>query len=166
MATDIIAFDDAVKVAVDFAEEDGDTLVLALPDHNCGGLKLGNYLHEYTDVTVEFVREPLQNMKMTVDGVVAKLGVPPDEATADDLKKSVAENWGIELTDEELKMILEYSDTFSGVYESSPRQPLPLSYGLARIVSERYTIAGWTSHGHSGENSKFLVLHHLCGLRL
>jgi alkaline phosphatase len=170
MATDIIAFDDAVKVAVDFAVEDGETLVLAMPDHNCGGLKIGNYLHEYVERSVEFVREPLLNMKMTVDGVIAKMGVPPNEATADDLKKSVAENWGIELTEEELKMVLEYSNTFSGVYESSPVQPLPLSYGLSRIVSERYTIAGWTSHGHTGENGKFLVhamfLHHLCGSRL
>merc|ERR1711933_348452 len=40
MTTDFIAWDDAVRVAVDFAKEDGETLVLALPDHNTGGLKI------------------------------------------------------------------------------------------------------------------------------
>merc|ERR1711915_530613 len=29
---------------------------------------------------------------------------------------------------------------------------VPLNYALSRIVSEEYTIAGWTSHGHNGED--------------
>jgi alkaline phosphatase len=43
MVTDFLAFDDAVKAACDFAEEDGRTLVLAYPDHNTGGMKIGHY---------------------------------------------------------------------------------------------------------------------------
>jgi alkaline phosphatase len=140
---------------VDFAEEDGDTLVMAMPDHNCGGFKIANYMSEYVDMTVENLLEPLKKMKMTVDGVILSMGVPASEATADDLFKAVAENWGVELTDEELTMILEYSDTFTGVYLSSPNNPIPFSYGLGRVFSERYTVGGWTSHGHSAENGKF-----------
>ena len=33
--------DDAVKVALDFAREDGNTLVLVFPDHDCGGFSIG-----------------------------------------------------------------------------------------------------------------------------
>ena len=36
--TDFLAFDKAVKAAVDFAKKDGHTLVLAFPDHNTGGM--------------------------------------------------------------------------------------------------------------------------------
>jgi alkaline phosphatase len=173
MATDVIAFDDAVRVAVEFAEEDGDTLVMAMPDHNCGGLTIANYVNEYADMAVESLLEPLKKMKMTVGGVLLSMGVLPNEATADDLFKSVAENWGVELTDEELTMILEYSDTFSSKYQSSPYEPIPLGSGLSRVFSDRYTVAGWTSHGHTGGQGKFLDLslcclqhHPLCASRL
>jgi alkaline phosphatase len=40
---DFLAFDDAVGAALDFAKKDGRTLVMAFPDHNTGGLTLGNY---------------------------------------------------------------------------------------------------------------------------
>lgn len=152
MVTDFIAWDDAVKVAVDFAKEDGDTLVLALPDHNTGGLKVGNYKYEYLNRTVEFAREPLLQMKMTSNGVVEKMGVAPEDATAADLQASVAENWGIELSDAEAEEILGYSERYSSKYLSSPGDTISLNYALARRVSEEYTIAGWTSHGHTGED--------------
>ncbi|GMQ81093.1 MAG: alkaline phosphatase [Rhodothermia bacterium] len=39
---EILAYDEAVKVALDFAREDGETLVIALSDHDTGGLSLGD----------------------------------------------------------------------------------------------------------------------------
>ena len=39
--TDFIAFDQAVKEAVDFAKKDGHTLVIMVPDHGNGGINLG-----------------------------------------------------------------------------------------------------------------------------
>ena len=158
--TDFIAWDDAVKVAVDFADAEGETLVLALPDHNTGGVKVGNFKHDYLDRTVEFAREPLLKMKMTSNGVA--MGVE----TADELKASVSENWGINLTDEETDKIMTYSALYTDKLESSPSSVLPLNYGLSRIVSEEYTIAGWTTHGHTGEDGrsckKLNPLHETC----
>lgn len=40
--TDFLAFDKAVKVAIDFAKKDGHTVVVIVPDHGNGGLNLGN----------------------------------------------------------------------------------------------------------------------------
>lgn len=151
MTTDFIAWDDAVKIAVDFAKADGETLVLALPDHNTGGMKVGNFIHEYVDMTPEYARDALLKMKVTSGGVVALMGVPESEATCDDLKKSVSENWGIELSDQDCEDILTYSETYSELFESNPGSVLPLGYGLSRIVSERYTYTGWTTHGHNSE---------------
>jgi alkaline phosphatase len=39
MLGDFLAFDKAVGEALDFAKKDGDTLVLAFPDHNTGALE-------------------------------------------------------------------------------------------------------------------------------
>jgi alkaline phosphatase len=54
MVTDFLAFDDAVKAACDFAD-DGRTLVMAFPDHNTGGMKIGHYYTAmgYTETTIE-----------------------------------------------------------------------------------------------------------------
>ncbi len=66
MVSDFIAFDDAVKVAVDFAEEDGKTLVIVFSDHNTGGMTIGNentngaYPElKYTEVSTEELLNPL-----------------------------------------------------------------------------------------------------------
>jgi len=40
MVADTLAFDEAVKAALDFASQDNDTLVIVTADHECGGLVL------------------------------------------------------------------------------------------------------------------------------
>jgi len=40
LVSDILAFDDAVKVALDFAKQDGKTLVIAVTDHGNSGLSI------------------------------------------------------------------------------------------------------------------------------
>ena len=100
MVTDFIAFDDAVKVAADFAEADGRTAVMAYPDHNTGGMKIGDYYTAmgYTETTIEDLVAPLKGMTMTANGVVAKMTDSTDAA----LKTSVKDNWGIELSAEDV----------------------------------------------------------------
>ncbi len=137
MVRDFIAFDDAVKVANDFAEDDGRTIVMAYPDHNTGGMKIGHYdtAMGYTETRVEDLVNPLNGMKTTANGVVAMMVDNSDEA----LRASVLENWGISLSDEDLLEIRTYARSRS------------LSYALAHIVSKNYTVIGWTTHGHTGE---------------
>jgi alkaline phosphatase len=40
VVTETATFDDAVQVALDFAAEDGETLVVVTADHECGGLQM------------------------------------------------------------------------------------------------------------------------------
>jgi alkaline phosphatase len=42
VARDMLAFDDAVAVARNFATADGDTLLVVTADHECGGLEVGD----------------------------------------------------------------------------------------------------------------------------
>eukprot|EP00977_Amphora_coffeiformis_P014243 scaffold3946_cov177-Amphora_coffeaeformis.AAC.6 len=139
MMTDFIAFDDAVKVAVDFAKADGETLVLAFPDHNTGGPKIGNYGKSYTDVSLERLRAPFLGMTMTANGVTSN--IPTVNTTNQDVIDAVLDHWGINMTDKDVVDIYEYMDTAKQSF----------SYSIAKLVSERYTEIGWTTHGHNGE---------------
>jgi len=46
---DTLAFDEAVKVALDYAAENPETLVVVTADHECGGLVLGANSSEYIE---------------------------------------------------------------------------------------------------------------------
>lgn len=137
MVTDFIAFDDAVKVANDFAAQNSHTTVMAYPDHNTGGMKIGHYNTAvgYTETKIEDLVEPLKGMIMSANGVVAMMEGYSDAALA----TSVLENWNIALTDEDIAQIWALAPSVG------------LSYALARVVSENHTVIGWTTHGHNGE---------------
>lgn len=139
MVTDFIAFDDAVKVACDFADEDGRTLVLAFPDHNTGGLKIGHNFTEmaYTETTIEDLVDPLMGMKMSAYGVVEMMTDDSDAA----LIASIKENWGLEITENDVNEIRAYMEDMNQ----------DLSYSMAAVLSKNYTVFGWTTHGHNGE---------------
>jgi alkaline phosphatase len=164
MLSDFIAFDDAVKVAVEFAEANDETLVLAYPDHNTGGMKIGHYYTamNYTATTVEDLVEPLMGMKITSGGVAAMLPDMPEmqektqgqgnpngwakkeyEAAmaqyVQDFIATVEEWWSLTITEDDVYEILDLAPSVG------------LNYALARMVSEKYTVIGWTTHGHNGE---------------
>ena len=141
MLTDMRAFDDAVKVACDFADEDGRTLVLAFPDHNTGGMALGQYADDfyYTDIPIEDLVDPLKPMKITSTGIDRLINGSTDYAK---IRTVVDEQWGIDLTDEDIAEILDRQ--LEVPYES-------FSYALSEVVSRKYTLIGWTTHQHNAE---------------
>lgn len=49
IVVDTLAFDDAVKVALDYAANNSDTLVVVTADHECGGLVMGAVTSEYIE---------------------------------------------------------------------------------------------------------------------
>ncbi len=140
MTTDFIAFDDAVKVACDFADKNGKTLVLAYPDHNTGGMKIGHYhtaMH-YTETKIEDLVNPLKGMKITSAGLAAMM--EGDYSIANIIAK-VAEYWSLDIDEAEAQEILDYQ-TSAGV---------SFNYALAYVISKYHTVIGWTTHGHNGE---------------
>jgi len=139
--TEFLAFDEAVKVAVDFAEKDGHTLVLAFPDHNTGGMTIGSYSDsEYDSTTVEEVIEPLKGMRLNSLGVTAKIG---KDLSPENIKTQLKTWWGIDATDEDITEILELYNNGNG---------LSLDYAISEVISRNHTVIGWTSHGHCGDN--------------
>lgn len=75
MISDILSFDDAVKEAVDFAKEDGNTLVIAVTDHGNSGITMGNANTSgtYSSIPVSAYIDPLKKAKMTVEGALSQL---------------------------------------------------------------------------------------------
>jgi alkaline phosphatase len=76
---DTLAFDDAVKSALDFARQNNDTLVIVTADHECGGLVLQpENLQDYEDGLLD----PLFASGMVhVTGQGYDLMIAADEAT-------------------------------------------------------------------------------------
>jgi alkaline phosphatase len=138
-ATDFLAFDDAVGVALNFALSDQHTLVMAFPDHNTGGLTIGNYYqdtnaikHSYTATTVEDIVNPLKAMKITSQGLAAKLSGVTDHDT---IKAIFKQWWGLDITDADINAM-----------------NLADYYSISEYICKTYTAFGWTTHGHDGSD--------------
>ncbi|WP_440946735.1 alkaline phosphatase [Methanosarcina sp. T3] len=139
--TEFLAFDEAVKVAVDFAEENGHTLVLVFPDHNTGGMTIGSYSDsEYDSTSAEDVIEPLKGMKLNSIGVAAKIG---KDLSPENIKSQLKTWWDIDATDADVTEILELYNNGEG---------LSLDYAISEVISRNHTVIGWTTHGHCGED--------------
>ena len=91
---DQIAFEQAVKVAVDFALQDGETLVIVTADHATGGPALNGSGDEYFDSTKGM--ETIRNAKASFDVMLGKVAVLRSTA---DAKNLINETYGYEITD-------------------------------------------------------------------
>ena len=137
--TDYLAFDEAVRVAVEFARRDTNTIVLAFPDHNTGGMTIGSYYSDskipYDSLSPEALVDPLRGMLLTSVGVSKKIA---DTTDPDQIRAAVQTWWNISLTDDDVDEILNWPHSSS------------FNYRLATVVSKNYTAIGWTTHGHNG----------------
>jgi alkaline phosphatase len=140
MVTDFLAFDEAVKVAVDFAKKDKKTLILVFPDHNCGGLSIGHSHAKMpsSETKVEDLISPLEKMKVTTWAISYNIGTDHSYAN---ISKEISKWWGIDITENDYKEIKELMD-----------KGTPLDYSIGEIISKNYTVIGWTSHSHTGED--------------
>lgn len=140
MVTDFLAFDEAVKVAVDFARKDKKTLILAFPDHNCGALSIGHGATKkpYSQTKVEDLISPLKGMKITAGALESQIG---NDYSYANLSKEIKNWWGINITREDYKEIKELMDNGTS-----------LNYSISEVISKNHTVIGWTTHGHTGED--------------
>jgi alkaline phosphatase len=150
MTTDFIEFDEAVKVAVDFAKMDGHTLVLGYPDHNTGGGDIGNrdYNGAYTHLTVEELVNPLKGMTVTAGSLAAEIAAMPGGVTVGNIQTKTLELWNILPSNDVAQEIID----LTGSQEGQDGYTISFDYALARVMSKHYTAIGWTSHGHNAED--------------
>lgn len=142
--SDMLAFDQSVKVALDFAGKHGDTLVLVFPDHDTGGMTIGSSDTNsiYKKVTKEMVFAPLQKARLTGEGVQEILAESGDKSEKK-IREIVSEYYGItDLSEAEVKDILNCTGRCQ------------LNTILGPMISKRAYI-GWTTKGHVGNDVPF-----------
>lgn len=143
VVSEVLAFDKAVKVALDFAKSREDTAVIIASDHANGGMTLGNYSTQYDSALLNDFLKYITKAKRTGAGIEELLG---NNKTDENIKKIVSEYYGIDnLTPDEINAI---KNAKAG----------NLNYVLGPIISKRSNI-GWTTNGHTGEEVVLYAYH-------
>ncbi len=139
--SDILAFDKAVRVALDFAKRSQDTVVIVATDHGNGGITIGDRgsSKNYDKLTLEEIIAPLKKAKLTGEGVEKKLN-----ADQSNIREVMANYYGLDdLSDEEIAAIRDAKEG-------------SLNYVVGPMISKRAHI-GWTTNGHTGEDVTLYV---------
>jgi alkaline phosphatase len=152
VVSEVLAFDRAVATALAFARQGGDTAVIVVSDHGCGGLSIGdlavNSLKERPGLPA-FI-EPLKQARHTAEGV-EKMLLAANDLSAEAISVLVRREYGLELNQEDMALVQAY---FSRRRHNQ--------FGLAAIIGpilSRDAYLGWTTDGHTGEDVPLAIFH-------
>jgi len=141
--TDTLAFDEAVGVALEFARNRTDTMLLIATDHGCSGFTLGDRITggaDYTTWTYSFelidtFMHNITGARLTGEGMLPRLN-----ANHSNVAELVARYWGItDLTQAEIDAVVNAQTDSRTITK------------LGNIMSSRAHIA-WTTYGHTGND--------------
>ncbi len=137
--SEVLSFDKAVKVALDFAKSNKDTVIIVVADHGNGGMSIGDSSLDkgYDKEPLKSFIDPLKKAKNTAYAVEKMFN-----QDYSNVKKVMETYYGInDLTQDELKAIKEKKKNIIG-----------------HIISKRAHI-GWTTGGHTGEEVALYIYH-------
>jgi alkaline phosphatase len=139
LISDILAFDEAFAVAIEFARSRDDTIVLMATDHNTGGISIGNRDSQnaqawmpYDNAPLINFIEPLTHATLTAEGVATKLN-----SDRSNMEEVMAEYYGL------------YNLTFTERAQIRNVAIGSMGQAIGLMLSNRSFI-GWTTHGHTG----------------
>lgn len=169
MVTDMIAFDEACQVALEFAIKDGETAVVIVPDHGNSGISLGtSKCGGYDKLSKDQLFGAFSKFKLTAEGLAKKVNEVPYEKVQEVFNEYV----GFELSDDELKALNNCKDYKHSPIPKDDRSdkdvhPSLYSGSLTSFMSKLMTSKtcfGFTTGGHTGEEV-FLASYHPQGTR-
>ncbi|MCW2277673.1 alkaline phosphatase [Heliophilum fasciatum] len=147
--SDTLAFNQAFEAALEFAQRDGNTVVIAATDHGNSGISIGNYDLTGYDSAPFSILEPLKGATKTAEGAMALLnssktntnevlqayGIQPTGYTPADVnsKDRTAKN------NAKVNALID-------AFKSSPS-----TANLVKIMNQLAFI-GYTTGGHTGED--------------
>lgn len=154
IVTEFLAFDRAVGVAMDFAEKDGNTTVVVLPDHGTSGVNLGKYGYSkgYRK-GLDKAYGDMKNFKASAD----KLTVLLRDCKVEDIRAIFRQWTGIELSDKEYDSLVKNQGKKEGHYMEVVDSE-NLFKAIADIMSD-HAAFGYSSGSHTGEDV-FLAAYH------
>ncbi|MFO7882367.1 MAG: alkaline phosphatase [Kosmotogaceae bacterium] len=123
-----VEFDNAVKVALDFAEKHPNTLIIVTADHETGGLGLssGGYTMNLEKIRNDYTR--------TADWIFFNKG-----DSVESLKAAMKKYCNVEMTEEDVELFKKMS---AESYYGGPNS-------IGTILSKHVDI-GWTTYDHTG----------------
>ncbi len=136
---DQIAFDDAIEVAIKFAEKNNDTWVIITTDHgnsNPGLIKSKNADRKF---------ETIQTFKHTNEWILN--GIKKYHTPAQIIER-INYAQGIVIKEEEARQILNDYSTFS---DEDLYNPYKLPYRKMALIQQNYTSVGWSGMDHSAD---------------
>lgn len=139
--SDVLAFDEAVGAALNFARSNGNTLVIAATDHGNSGISIGSSATDsnYDKMPLSAFIDPLKKASLTGEGIASKLNA--DRSNVVDV---MAQYFGInDLTAEEIEAIKNTKDG-------------SMNYTVGPMIGKRANI-GFTTTGHTGEDVTLYV---------
>ncbi len=136
MISDVLAFDQAVAKALQFAKKDGNTMLIAVADHGNSGISIGNRntTKGYNTTPVSAYIDPLKKAKMTLEGTTNKL--KSDLSNVED----VAKLYGLD------NLTYDEKERVKAAKKKSDVGPI-----LTTLLANRANI-GFTTGGHTGED--------------
>lgn len=155
ITTEFLAFDKAVGVAMDYAQRNGETAVIVLPDHgNCGFTLSNRNFRHYTEKGLDHSFGNLSQYKKTASHLEHILL----QTKPEDIKAVFKEYTGIELTDKEKALLLssknyKITDDYTQVGNTAN-----MISGIANIMTE-HTHFSFVSGSHTAEDV-FLAAYH------
>lgn len=155
---EFLEFDKACGEALRFAEKDGQTVVLIVPDHGTGAVTLGNPKASrdgYDKLSLQQLMSPIDNYKLSNWSMGEKL----KKADTTEWPQLFETYFGFTPQPAEITYLTTGSD-----YSNSPipyeqrKNNLSVCKMLSQILYNR-TYFGYTTFGHTGENV-FLAVYH------
>ncbi|MDO5017118.1 MAG: alkaline phosphatase [Porphyromonas sp.] len=165
MATEMLAFDKAVKSAIDFAKRDGNTVVVITSDHGNSGVSIGrNGLRNYAGASKEELFGPLTKITKSSVGLAEMI----TEASEDQISDLFEEVATFRPTDQELEVLRLLRKMELATDQERPAIKKQLNALDISGEGALYTNAlpdyiaslfrkqmyiGFTTHGHTGEET-------------
>jgi alkaline phosphatase len=141
---DQIAFEEAVKIALDFAERDGETLVIVTSDHGNANPGLIGAGSEYFDSTSGLALIP--KMKISYESLVPKIAGKSEG----DMLDMIRELLGIGLSAEESKLMRMVADGTTPLKTIDQYQIIQSHLALA---TSNHTHVCWSGRQHSSDHT-------------
>lgn len=143
---DQIAHDEAIKVAIDFAEKDKNTLVIITTDHGNAnpGLIYGKTVNENFD--------SIQNYKQTNDWILNGIG---KETSISQTIERIEFATKLVLQESEAQEILSFYSRIK--MEDGLYNPKHLPFKVLSEIQKKYNSVGWISMDHSSDYSELAL---------
>lgn len=139
---DQLAFDEAVKVAIDFAEKDKNTLVIMTTDH--GNANPGTISGSKANAGFDGLRDYKKTNEWLLNQITK-------DTSLSQIKELIHTTHGLTVTEEEVKSIKSYYDEIvrgeDGLYNYRK-----VPFKLYSEIQRNYNHIGWISMSHSSDH--------------